>query len=126
MAEPVRVLVMDDEPAVRQLTVNVLQRFGFEPAQASEGAEAVLQYTKAMDEGRPYKVVMLDYSVPNGMGGEEALKALQAVHPEVRAVLCTGLGSGDVDWVSLGFKAQLSKPFRIQELAELVKKVAEA
>ena len=80
-----RILVMDDEASIRKLAGKMLERLGYEPEFASDGAEAVDIYKAAKESGKPYDVVILDLTIPGGMGGKEALKRLREIDPEVKS-----------------------------------------
>jgi len=73
-----------------------------------------------MESGRPFAAVILDLTVPGGVGGEATVKRLLALDPEVRAILSTGYSSDPIlaDFGAHGFKAAVRKPCRVQEMAE--------
>ncbi|MFZ5476167.1 MAG: hybrid sensor histidine kinase/response regulator [Myxococcota bacterium] len=117
-----RVLVMDDDPVIRELAGQGLADLGFEGAFAADGAEAVALAEVAVGEGRPYVAVILDLTVPGGMGGREALERIRKVDPEVRAVVSSGYSNDPVlaDPRSHGFHGVLPKPWKVEELAAVL------
>ncbi len=125
---PGRILVMDDEPAIRAIFRNTLLQLGYEPEIAAEGQSAVELFAKAMAEKRPFDAVLLDLTVRGGMGACEALPALLALDPAVRAVVMSGYGKDEVmrNCARHGFKATLSKPFDRETLRDLLAQVLSA
>jgi PAS domain S-box-containing protein len=120
-----RVLFMDDEEALRLLAEALLVRFGLEVVTVSEGAQAVEAYAAARAEGRPFDLVMMDLTVPGGMGGLEAMRSLLAIDPDVRAIVSSGY-SGDpvmANHAAYGFRGRVPKPYRAEELARVLHEV---
>ncbi len=113
-----KVLVMDDEDLVTGLAEGILSHMGYEAAVARDGKEALEIYKEAKNERRPFDIVILDLTVPGGMGGEETLKHLQSIDPKVKAVISSGYLSDPVmkDYRGHGFQGALSKPYRVEEL----------
>ncbi len=120
VARNLRVLVMDDEEAIRKALVRMLQSLGHHAVATSHGAEAVSLYTEAMHGPGRFDLVMLDLTVPNGWGGEETLRALQTVDATVRAVVMSGYTQSAVmeEHARHGFQAALPKPFTREALLE--------
>lgn len=117
-----RVLVLDDEPAIRRFIKAALEESGYEVAVTSTGAEAVALFQRATAEGRPFSAVLLDLTIAGGMGGRETLAELRAIDPAVRAIASTGYAAGDVvDEPRLhGFVSMLAKPYTMDELEHAV------
>ncbi len=113
-----KVLVMDDEDSVREVAGDMLAQMGYEVAFAKDGAEAIELYKKANETARPFDAVIMDLTVPGGMGGKEALQALVAIDPEVKAIVSSGYSKDPVmaEFRKHGFKGVVAKPYRIQEL----------
>lgn len=118
-----RVLVMDDEEPIRRATATILSELGYEPATYPDGREAVSAYERALQEGRPFQLVLLDLTVRGGMGGLEALDRLRRLDPRVCAVLISGYVSDPAleRARELGFAARLQKPFTVDELASCLR-----
>ncbi|NQT87279.1 PAS domain-containing protein, partial [bacterium] len=112
-----RVLLMDDDP-VREITALLLSDFGYAVSCATEGAEALRVYNEAAANGGPFDVVLLDLTVPEGMGGKECLEALRRDDPNVRAIVCSGYTSReDVErFRELGFCSAVPKPYSVEQL----------
>lgn len=120
--ELVRILVMDDDATIRRAATSALMRVGYEVATAADGAEAVEAFDLARRHKRPFRLVVLDLTVPGGLGGKEALDAIRRLDPEVRAVVSSGNASTPcfASCREHGFDAALAKPYEVKELIALV------
>lgn len=120
-----RVLFMDDEEPIRQMATILLGRLGLEPEMAEDGAEAVAKFEEARRTGRPFDLVVMDLTVPGGVGGLAALKQMQAIDPAVRAIVSSGYSSDPVmaDHRAFGFSGMVAKPYRIADLAKTLRQV---
>lgn len=113
-----RILVMDDEAAIRTLAVNMLEFLGYQPEAVNNGTAAVEHYLRALRKGHPFDAVILDLAVPDGMGGKETIERLGEVDRKVKAILASGYAQDStmMDFRRLGFKAAIAKPFTLEEL----------
>lgn len=120
-----RILVLEDDPLVRSLITRNLTGQGFEVAESAEGSETVRLYQEAMTEGRPFDLVVLDLSIPNGMGGVRTMEKLRAIDPNVLAIVSSGYSDDPVmaKPAAYGFAAVLPKPYEPIDLLKLVKNV---
>ncbi|WP_049824372.1 PAS domain S-box protein [Desulfurivibrio alkaliphilus] len=120
-----RVLLMDDEEMIRQVGHAVLSKMGHEVELAVDGAESVAKYRAAKEQGVPFDLVIMDLTVPGGMGGQEAVKEILALDPEAKAVVASGYSHDPVmaNYTDYGFQAALAKPFDLQELVRLLNKL---
>ena len=113
-----RILLMDDDDAIRQLGSEALSLLGYETEVAEDGAEAVGLYLKARDSGRSFDAVILDLTVPGGMGGYEATQMLLQVDPSLKAIVSSGYSEDPVmaHYRDHGFSAIIKKPYSYREL----------
>jgi len=120
-----RILVMDDEPLVREVVGKMLRALGYEPVLAREGREALELCAQGQTVGEPFAAVILDLTIPGGMGGLEALQRLRAQAPQVKAIVSSGYGDDSImaDFKSHGFLGVIAKPYRLEELAKVLKEV---
>jgi two-component system, cell cycle sensor histidine kinase and response regulator CckA len=123
-----RILVLEDDPLVRSLIVRNLSGQGYEVAESAEGSETVRLYQESMNEGHTYDLVVLDLSIPNGMGGVRAMEKLRALDPNVLAIVSSGYSDDPVmaKPAAYGFAAVLPKPYEPVDLVRLVKNVLSA
>ena len=120
-----RILVMDDEDIVRDAVTSLLQFLGYEVATAVEGATALKMYSDALSEGRPFAAVIMDLTVPGGMGGKEAVRKLREIDPAARVIVSSGYFTDPVmaNFREYGFDGVVPKPYQIDELGRAVKEV---
>jgi signal transduction histidine kinase/CheY-like chemotaxis protein len=120
-----RILIMDDDEAVREVVAAMLESLGCTVTGASDGEEALRAHVWARTAGQPFDAVILDLTVPGGMGGEETLRHLLRVDPGVRAVVASGYTNASVmsEYRERGFRGALHKPFRTEEVAEVLRRV---
>jgi PAS domain S-box-containing protein len=120
-----RVLVMDDEEMVRGVALDFLAHLGYEGEAVVSGEEAVVAYRGARDAGRPYSAVIMDLTIPGGMGGKEAVLRLRDLDPDVRAIVSSGYSNDPVmaDPDKFGFRGVIAKPYRMRELGEVIDQV---
>jgi CheY-like chemotaxis protein len=111
---------MDDEEVVRRLAVRLLQPLGYEVVEALDGAEVVERYVAARAAGRPFDAVIMDLTIPGGMGGLEALGQLRQLDPDVVALVSSGYSNDPImaTWAEQGFRGALAKPYLAVELRE--------
>ena len=120
-----KVLVMDDEDIIREMAQELLNGLGYEVELAGDGAEALTRYQEARASGVPVDAVIMDLTIPGGMGGEEAIQKLLAVDPEARAIVSSGYSNNPVmaDYKKYGFSGVLAKPYKIAELSAVLQSV---
>lgn len=119
------VLFMDDEASIREFVTKVLEQTGYDVACVESGTEAVERYRKAWEAGRPFDVVILDLTVPGGMGGKEAIAQLVSIDPHVKAIVSSGYSTDPVmaEFGIYGFCGRLVKPYQIEELIEILNRI---
>jgi CheY-like chemotaxis protein len=120
-----RVLVMDDESVIRLVAQALLGSLGHDVEAAENGDAAVGLYRRAIAEGRPFDVVILDLTVRGGKGGAETLRELLAIDPCVKAVVSSGYSDDQViaTYLQHGFCSFLKKPYDMQELSRVLDEV---
>ncbi len=120
-----RVLLMDDEELVLEVVKEMLRAIGFEVEAVKDGKEAVEIYRKAKEEGKEFDAVILDLTVPAGMGGKEALERILQIDPSVKAIVSSGYSNDPImsEYKKYGFKAVITKPYTIQELQKVLNEV---
>jgi PAS domain S-box-containing protein len=123
-----RVLVMDDEPKVREVIGAMLERLGYTVAEADDGDRAVALYRQAMERSRRFDAVIMDLTVPGGKGGRETIREILELDPDARAIVASGYSNDPVmaDHERHGFRGCLTKPFYAAQLSKVVRQVIEA
>ncbi|MFO7950832.1 MAG: PAS domain S-box protein [Candidatus Fermentibacteraceae bacterium] len=123
-AKSATILVMDDDEDVRDVAEGMLKAMGHSVDLAKNGSEAVEMYGRRLDEARPYDLVILDLTVPGGMGGREAASSILEMDPNALLIVSSGYSADPVlaQYRDYGFSGVLSKPYA---LANMRKSVAE-
>ena len=122
MAGKGKVLLMDDEQIILDVTLEVLNFLEYEVMFARDGAAALDLYKHEKEAGVPFDLVILDLSVPEGLGGKDAIALLKAYDPAVKAIVSSGYSNDPVvqDFEQYGFSGRLSKPYKISDLKEIL------
>ncbi len=117
-----RILLMDDEQMVRDVAGQILVQLGYEVLFAREGAEAVEIYIREMDSGRPFDAVIMDLTIPGGLGGLEVMETLLGKDPNARVIVSSGYSNDPVmaNFQKFGFVGMISKPYTAQELGRIL------
>ncbi len=117
-----RVLILDDEEMIRELTRDIFQLMGFEAETAGTGEEALAIFERAINEKRPFDMVIFDLTLPGDMDGVETLKAVRKLDPEVKAIVSSGYSEDNImsAYRDFGFDAAVPKPYTITSLQEAI------
>ncbi len=119
------ILIMDDEKYIRDLTAEMLSSLGYGITTSIDGVEAIEMYKNSMESEKPYDAVIMDLTIPGGMGGKETIQRLKEIDPEVKAIVSSGYSSDPVMsyFEDYGFRGVISKPYMIEELSEVLHRV---
>jgi PAS domain S-box-containing protein len=122
------VLLMDDQELVRKAAARMLDRLGYHMTGASDGAEALALYARALRDGTAFDAVILDLTVPGALGGKETIRRLQDIDPGVKAIVSSGYSNDPVmaDHRKYGFVGVVAKPYRIEDVGEALRQVLSA
>lgn len=117
-----KILVMDDERLVREVLGRMLTHMGYEVDFAADGAEAIELYKKAQDHGVPYVALISDLTIPGGLGGQETIKILRRLDPQIKAIVSSGYCDDPVmaKYQEFGFQGVLAKPYHLEELSKVL------
>ena len=120
-----RVLFMDDEAPIRDMALMFMKRIGADCEVAADGDEAVEKFREALGTSQAFNVVVMDLTVPGGMGGREALEKMREIDPNVRAIVSSGYSQDPVlaNHSAHGFKGILPKPYSLDQLIKALQLV---
>lgn len=116
------ILIMDDEKLIRELVQFLLIKIGYKTEVASHGEEAIELYKRSIETGKPFDAVIMDLTIPGGMGGEETIKKLLEIDPKVKAIVSSGYSNDPImaDYAKYGFSGVIAKPYKIKELSKVL------
>ena len=117
-----RIILMDDDESIREIAYEIIQALGYDIDCVKEGKELIDMYKEAMAENIHIDAVILDLTVPGGMGGKEAIQKLNEIDPNVFGIVSSGYSNDPIMSVyqDFGFKAVIVKPYRIEEMEEVL------
>jgi PAS domain S-box-containing protein len=122
-----KILVMDDDDAVRTVVSQILRGYGYKVSCLASSGETIDAFKEALQQGEPFDVVIMDLTIPGGMGGKETVKLLQEIDPGVRAIVTSGYSNDPImsDFREYGFSGVIAKPFVIDDFIDVIEKVIE-
>ncbi|MCA9422586.1 MAG: response regulator, partial [Nitrospira sp.] len=120
-----KILVMDDDDSVRLLLEEMLGHLGYQVESVPDGGDAISRYQQAKAEHQEYSAVILDLTVPGGLGGKDTLEKLRQIDPEVRAIVASGYSNDPLlsRYTAFGFLGMVAKPFQLSELSEVLHRI---
>ncbi len=121
----IRVLLMDDEPSIGEITGILLRKLGYDPVITMNGEDTVREFIAAKNGGIPFDIVILDLTIPGGIGGKEVFGLLREIDPGVNALVSSGDLSDPAvtEYHEHGFAGILAKPYNKKILDETIRRV---
>jgi PAS domain S-box-containing protein len=118
-----RALIMDDDPAVRHTVAVMLDHMGFRTDEVADGRAALEAVERAFEEGRQYVLIVMDLTIPGGMGGKEAVQLVREIDQVVPVVVYSGYAEDPVmsQHQKYGFTGKLVKPFTLKQLEDVIR-----
>jgi len=119
------ILIMDDERMVLDVMEKMLTLLGYQADCTTNGQEAVVKYSKAYKAGKPYQLVILDLTIPGGMGAEQTIIQIKEIDPQVLGLVTSGYSSHPIMQTpeDFGFKGAIAKPIKIEALQTSLDKI---
>jgi CheY-like chemotaxis protein len=120
-----KVLILEDEQEICKVVHYMLKNLQYSAHFATDGSEILTLYGQALSVGKPFEIVILDLTIPGGMGGEETIVQLTKLDPNVKAIVSSGYSTGTImsNYKQYGFKGVLVKPYTIADLGEVIEQV---
>ena len=119
-----RILVVDDDEMVRDVAARMLGDLGYQVDLSPDGAHAIETYSRALFAGAPYAAVIMDLTIPGGMGGKECVGKLLEINPGAVAIASSGYSEDPIlsNYGEFRFKGAICKPYRVEDLAEVLQR----
>ena len=120
-----RILIMDDKDIVRTTISSMLEHLGYEIESAKNGDEAIEKYCRSMRNGKPFKLVILDLTIPGGKGGKETIKELRKIDPDIKAIVSSGYSTDPVmaHYREYGFAGVIMKPYTLGKIDSSIREI---
>ena len=117
-----KVLFMDDEKIIQDVGERMLKRLGMDVEIAGDGVRALDLYERAKKKGAPFDLIIMDLTIPGGMGGRDAISRIREIDGEIKVVASSGYSNDPVmsNYRDYGFDAVIKKPYTLDQMAELV------
>ena len=124
---PAKILLLDDEETIRTTAAAMLEELSFTVETVSEGKRALASYQKALDGGKPFDLVILDLTIPGGMGGKETAQKILQIDPQARLIVSSGYADDPImaNFSEFGFRGVVSKPYNFSKLSASLSSVLE-
>ena len=119
------VLIVDDEEIIRDVASKILVNRGYRVECAQDGQMALVLYAKAQKSGSPYDAVIMDLTIPGGMGGKETIKKLLEIDPRAKVIVSSGYSNDPImaKYREYGFRGVVSKPYTVEKLSDTIRRV---
>jgi PAS domain S-box-containing protein len=120
-----KVLILDDDELIRDLTYTVLSNLGYEVNTVDEGIRAIEIYKEALELNEPFDAIIMDLTIPGGMGAKDTIRLLDKIDPNVKAIVSSGYFNDPIitDYAKYGFKGVIVKPYGIKELSSILNNI---
>ena len=120
-----KIMVMDDDAMIRDIAQSMLSLLGHEVVLVQDGVEALALYREHSDASKPIDIVIMDLTIPGGMGGQDAVKEVLAFDPDARIIVSSGYSTDPImaNCQKYGFCAAIVKPYQLQELTKVINQV---
>ena len=119
-----RILIMDDQKIVVKVLSKMLKELGFSEVEISyNGEEAINKYKEYFNAGKIFDFVILDLTVPGGMGGKEVVKKILEINPDAKVIVSSGYSNDPImsNYEEYGFSGIIVKPFTMESLKRALK-----
>jgi len=119
------ILILDDQMAILKMVAKMLKTMGYESTCTTDGIQTIDAYKKAFHSGKAYDLVILDLTIPGGMGGAKTITELVKIDPNVKAVVSSGYANDSImaNYQKFGFWGVVPKPYSKSQLAELLSRL---
>ena len=116
------ILLMDDEVMILEVAQQMLIHLGYDATTVKSGEEAVALYNSSADSGNPFDAVIMDLTIPGGLGGKQAARQILERHPSACLIVSSGYSNDPImaNYREYGFKAAIAKPYNMTEFEQVL------
>ena len=116
------ILVMDDEEMIRDIAAAMLTHLGYEVTTCASGEKAIELYKASVESGTPFLTVIMDLTIPGGLGGKEAAEQILSFFPKACLLVSSGYSNDPImsNFQEYGFSGAIAKPYNIHEFEEVL------
>lgn len=117
------ILIMDDDNDLRALYKGILETLGYTITLTSEGKDTIKKYTENLNSNTPFDLIIMDLTIPGGMGGKDTIKEILEIDKNANAIVSSGYCNDPImaNYKDYGFKGKIEKPFSTVTLSVEVK-----
>ena len=122
---PANIMVMDDDAMLRDIAESQLKHLGHKVVVVPDGDTAVKQYKELLNTEEHIDIIIMDLTIPGGMGGKEAVQHILSINPDAKVIVASGYSNDPVmaECKKYGFSASVAKPFDLMELEKTIASV---
>jgi len=119
------VLVLDDEKMICTLVTKMLEMIGFSAVTVNDGKDVVVKYQESIDKGMPFDLIIMDLTIPGGMGGKESILQILKIDPKAKVIVSSGYSNDPVmaNYADYGFSGRIGKPYNMDNLKKVINEV---
>ncbi|MBF0500356.1 MAG: DUF3365 domain-containing protein [Candidatus Riflebacteria bacterium] len=120
-----KILVMDDEELVRNVSGYILTSLGYEVDVAKDGKAAIEMFKREAEKGKPFDLVIMDLTIPGGLGGKDAALQLHEIAPDAKIIVSSGYSVDPImsDYKKYGFCGVINKPYNAIQVSEIISRI---
>ena len=117
-----KILIMDDDEMLRSVAKEMLVQLGHKVVLSADGNEAIKLYQESINTGAPFDLIIMDLTIPGGMGGEEAVQKILNIDPDAKVIVSSGYSNNPImaNFKNAGFCSAIVKPYQVQELSNII------
>ena len=120
-----KILVIEDDETIRDVTGEILGHYGYEVVFAQDGTEAIDLYRSAQETGTPFDIIIMDLTIPGGMGAKETLPRIRALDSQAKAIVASGYANDPImtEFAQYGFCERIVKPYQPEALHQMLRRI---
>lgn len=116
------ILVMDDEEMILDVAKTILVHLGYNAATSTNGEETIELYKASVKSGTPFKAVIMDLTIPGGLGGKQVAERILNLYPLACLIVSSGYSNDPImaNYKEYGFSAAITKPYSMKDFEQVL------